>query len=566
MANCQCARQWRWKIYRWVVVVALVAATLVIIVAWPRNPARAEVKRLVFEDWGSQTASSAAAMSRLDKMGPEAFPYLGEMLLASDNSLARFYYGAIRPRLPKFVLRRLGAPYPPWEARSGAIQAVSYLGPRAARGVTCELCRALPIASRETQMEILACLFWSVPESRQAVQAISNFTASASAEWSRQSAGWWVNNGRLPAPPGQIPKGSPLGSDQLKKLLDALPDANAGLLGPILGIAAERGSKQPAKLQDENSPDDNDTYWERRLAIRSIEKFGPVDPLVVSSLQKLAAEPDGSVQPLPFFALARAKARPKGALLDALQKYGFCQFIQIPLDELAELGPAAREALPWIESFTSREKQAAARADLKFSLVNRSGVLPDWLPLEAIISACRVAPDQSGRFAPDLRDALQRVPWTKQSHLRLLVDLNPCDPALLDTLEAALRDGSAEPALAAAIILAHRPGDALALETLTKHTERGTKSQRLEAAYWLWKSSGDAKPFLSQAAAGLAGSDASIRRMTLLRLAELGPLARPLGAALQAALNDPDTGTRSAAGRALRKIAPDLMPPVHECP
>jgi hypothetical protein len=184
----------------------------------------------------------------------------------------------------------------------------------------------------------------------------------------------------------------------------------------------------------------------------------------------------------------------------------------------------------------------------------------DELRPSALLAACQVAPEQAGRFAPDLLTVFAQNPEAMAVHH----DLKPCGPALLAKLATGLPDRCPDPISAAAVILAHDSTHAKAVETLKHLATTGTTGQALDAAYWLWKFAGDGGPFLSRAGEGLAAGGEEDQAKTAERLSEMGAAARPLGAALQAALRHPDANTRDTAGWALMKIAPELMPPIGE--
>jgi hypothetical protein len=545
--------------------VAVLIATLgvpVLITSGLRARRRAEVRRLVFEAFYRSPQIKETAWSRLREMGGAAYPALGEMLLARDTSLTKIYYERVRPKLPQFVLRRLGEEYPPSEARSDAAYVVERLGPVAARGMNGELCRALSLAAGSyADFRILSSLLWSAPESGLAVQAISNYLASPNAGWPDPS--WPDEDGRVQELVAKMPEWAPLLAKHFR-FRTLLPTTGTNALGSIeaLRSVAEGRSNQAAK-PGVSSSDLDDLVEERVGAMEVLGSIGKGNPLAVSTLLGLAKEERQELRLAALFALTRLGACPSGSLLAELQravigpKSGY--WLTPKFNELGEIGPAAREALPSIEQFTSKEWPAGPGQANRLVI----GRLRDelvWLRVSAQFAASRVAPDRAWRYAPDLFSATE-YPWI----LEFIIERKPCAPAFVEKLALGLPTAGANSVRTAAVILAHEPGRVEALEVLRRRASEAELAERLDAAFWLWRMAGDAGPFLSNAPAGLVASENTIAPETAARLGKLGSLARPLGQALKAALESPDLEMRHAAGLALGRIAPELMPPIREC-
>jgi hypothetical protein len=237
-----------WKIAGWLAVAAILAiAGVVVSMNGPRDRLRAEVRRLVRDASKFHGGrGDAKALGRLLEMREAAYPVLGEMLHSNDTELSGFYYEFLRPKLPQFVARRVGAPCAPSSAQRDAAAVLAESGPVSSREINCELCRALPDAGLGAQPEILRRLLWSVPESARAVEAGSNYLASSKAGW-----GWQNREGRFWA--GELARRMPPRAPLVAKLfhspmLLSAMGTNAGLLIPQLLEVAAGGTNHPPNL------------------------------------------------------------------------------------------------------------------------------------------------------------------------------------------------------------------------------------------------------------------------------------------------------------------------------
>jgi hypothetical protein len=480
------------------------------------------------------------------------------MLNSRDTLTSRLFYLKIRPRLPNVALRRLGAPYAPVEAQIDAAMAINTLGPVAARGLAGELCRALPCADPTAADLILASLAWSAPESARAVQAISNCLASTdilpliafrmtyshARIWRRREPVTWQ-----PHTYGPWYLLSVIGTDA-RPFIPTLRTMAAGTIF------------------------ERDDDVKLNAGLEAIDTLGIVargDPSAAAVLLSLTNAGEWNVRLAAAIALARLGACPEGVLLACLQTADCSSESEVgmELNAVRIVGKAAREALPWIEQFTSTNRFESAPYTKRPADHSDQKEPPDWLRLTAILAACSVAPEQAGRYGAYLVLRLRpdpELPGYDPPVFRALLDLEPFDPLIMNALIAGLQDGSADPLMTAAVILAHQPNHGQALGTLRHLSAEGDTLHRLDAAYWLWKTTRDSEPFLARAAACLApgNTDAACRLRAAARLEGLGSLARPLGPALRRALDDPDADTRIFAGLALMRIAPELMPPIRE--
>jgi hypothetical protein len=550
------ARKYRLGIAGWLFVAVL--ASIVTGVLVRREMTRLEVRRLVYEaaPYHRQFPDHTKPLFQLREMGDAAFLFLGEMLVAKEIPTNTWYYAKVRPRLPKFILRRLGEPYPASHARHDAAEVIENLGPAAARGTVSELCRALPVAGPLTDTIVFNSILWSVPESRRAAQVV--FDELATHGVMSRPIRWPIADLLR-----KLPALAPFIANQRGALgLLRETGTNAVPLIPLLRSIALNGPVQDNKPGPPYSASALADVGARIEAIDILGRVGRGDASVASALLGLSAGTNQDIRLAAVFALAQLDACPKGLLLAALTNAVFSprHSPAWPIYQLGQIGPSASEALPWIERFAESESGAPVSTPADHSAAAAGGNPPDSLRNRAVMAACRVAPDRARRHAPEL------VSWmaAEPEAFALLLKLKPCDRSLLDQLSLSLPKPDADATLTAAVILAHEPGNPKAQETLRRLATEGKPLARVEAAYWLCQLAEDAGPIVSNARAGLTSKDRDIRLKTAQRLEELGARVRNAGPILRAGLENSDIETRFATGRALQKIAPELMPPIRE--
>jgi len=118
-------------------------------------------------------------------------------------------------------------------------------------------------------------------------------------------------------------------------------------------------------------------------------------------------------------------------------------------------------------------------------------------------------------------------------------------------------------ALAAHVILGLKPDHTHALGTLRERVTDGKLNDRLIAAHWLWKRTGETNDVLRLCMEGLAAPESHIGQNANSTLGEMGPEARTAIPALKRALWHSDRFCSTWSGRTLRKIAPEELPPIH---
>jgi HEAT repeat protein len=117
--------------------------------------------------------------------------------------------------------------------------------------------------------------------------------------------------------------------------------------------------------------------------------------------------------------------------------------------------------------------------------------------------------------------------------------------------------------LAADVMLMFAPDNQKARKALQKIMVEGELKDRVAAAHLLWKHTGEFEEVLLVLQEGLNAEDRFTFYSAIQYVGEMGTTARPAIPALKAMLWHKEYGVRSSAGKTLRKLAPDEMPPIH---
>jgi hypothetical protein len=555
-------------------VVVFLFAVLVVWLASP-NPTRARVDQLMERIQGGENARGAKYMDAVGKaeearkqlaqLGPAAYPYLGEMLAWKENSLERFYYRTVRPRLPSAIRKHTSPPLHRAAMREAVPSVICELGPTAARALNWRLRRVLAEADGKTGLEIVKSLAWSAPESPATVEAILNWLSGRPrfegplVYWEPDLGQFWRETPQCaPLLAGYLesPTVAPLAIDALEQM-----GTNAAPAVPAILSVLRKRPESPEEF------------------ITALGKIGVATPEVTAELDKLALEADVRRRFAAVIALTRLGLGDRGQLrsvLAGLPAEGAARR-KAEIESLAELGPAAGGAAGWIRQFAfSPEGDETSRPGAMVSQRE--------LRLAAMIALCRIAPGEGRPFIPELASLIGRDPDGAAS----LLEFKSLGPEIVKVVLPGFPGKSGDPVFAAAIILSHERGNAAALGFLREQCRRGALENRLDAAYWLAKLARDPKPFVNLATRvlkglrdslsaddlatmGLTGREVDFPRLfprlapeLMDELAELGPASRPSAPELKNALSHAVGEIRIAAGRALRKIAPEEMPPIRE--
>lgn len=170
----------RWLIGGLVLSALVVSLVLVWAARRDEQPEAQEVNRLLKELVSSNDGvrPDSSVETRLLALGPKAYPQLRRSITGQVPPMERFYLG-LCGKLPRswrrVLVRRQWAQDMVAAQRSGerAAEAVYWLGPTASRAVASSLAQALD-EGRPNQF-LLRSLYWSLPDSTQAVNALSQW-------------------------------------------------------------------------------------------------------------------------------------------------------------------------------------------------------------------------------------------------------------------------------------------------------------------------------------------------------------------------------------------------------
>ena len=511
--------------------------------------------------------SDNTELHQIVAIGPEAIPVFSNLVVWREPTTSRrdekFFAS-----LPAIERRRLQDIRVRRQMHQKAVQIACELGPAAARPLDSALCGVLDDTNWQVTTYAMRTLYWSIPESTNAVAAATNWLADPTHQhifgvWDAESL--WTN----------LPQTAPLLAECLRNpYLVVEATHSLGILGtnalaavPNLIEVCDQGvAEPPLKLNFErvyNSPDEPQ-LMNRRAAFDALGKIGDASPEVLAAIDRGLTDANKDIRFAALRSLAALHQPLAGRLADVLNT--FTPRRSISFQEIIEwtgtLGADGRGALPWLRQFDALDKVQ----QLPEGIHDNTGdfvIDPEYFRLSAMVAICRIEPEATRQYLPDLAAQIGQ----RWEPVELLLDTNTSKslvPDIVAGLEPVLDDTNRlRPAIAAYVILGLEPEHKRALTTLRNATISGELSDRIVASGWLWKRTGDTNSVLTLCAQGLASSESFIGQDAAQVLEKMGPAARPAVPALQTALWHQDRYVREYAGKALRKIAPEEMPPIH---
>jgi hypothetical protein len=261
-----------------------------------------------------------------------------------------------------------------------------------------------------------------------------------------------------------------------------------------------------------------------------------------------------------LYALHLPRDKPLVSVLNTFTARRSTDF-QAVLNWLGSLRENGREASAWLRQFavsdTELEKlPEGVRAQAGWDIAIPS----ESLRQSAILAICRNDPSETREYLTDLLGQVGH----RWEAVELLMDSRFLATKITDGLEPMLAETLfLRPALAAYVILGLKPDHKHALATLRNCVANGKLNDRVIAAKWLWKQTGETNDVLRLCIEGLAAPESHAGQNANSILRELGSEARSAIPALKAALWHSDTFVRHGAGKTLRKIAPEELPSIH---
>lgn len=532
--------------------------------------------------------SDNAELQELVDIGPRALPALRKMVEWHESYLDR-EYGKLWPSLPASVRQRLQDPSEQQQIHQKAVQIVYELGPAAIRPLTTALCSVLrdsdvPIAAStpksavssrparggrgpgaQTTRYALQALYWSIPESATAVAETTNWLSDptrAHLFGTTESDEIWPS----------LPKTAPLFAQFLRNPRLASGAAEAlGFIGtnaleavPALIEVCDRGVAEPplnpiirAGSRSPNQP----ALMNRAAAFGALGKIGQASKEVLAALGRGLADENEPIRFAALKALVELHQPLDGRLAGALKNFDARRSIEFQqiIEWTGTLGSDGREALPWLRRFVRLDEIQKLPEGVQANTGDFT-IEPDYFRLTALVAVCRIDPGAAHQYLPDLVAQI----GARWEPVELLTNSNEMSPEIVASLEPLLGETNLlRPAIAAYIILAHEPKHPQAQATLRNLVARGALNERISASRWLWERTGETNEVVPLCIEGLSATESNIGQTAAYTLEKMGQAARPAVPALQAALWHPDRYLRERAGKALRKIAPAEMPPIH---
>lgn len=504
--------------------------------------------------------------AELAKLGDEAIPSLAAALKGKDTPLDH-KYDLWRARLPAEIQQHLPSRPSKDELRRAIGQSIYAIGPAASRALVGALEFALEPGRGLENMEVLRALYWSIPESPKAISILSNYLAHP-----------------LPGLPlfgmkdadeiwPTIPHLAPLLGPWLK-LPDTAREAaealslmgtNAHYAIPLLIELADKGyvgGPENSKLHMGYTEDLTAKVLPNNqvAAILALGKLRQASPEVLEALKAHLTNTTPIIRACAAAALSElgpAAAPAVPHLLKHLDQ-SHREVLRYQLEALGKIGPAAREAIPALLRFTDKNTATTIPTGEPFGRIVRWG----WEPPD-IIGAAAVSIGQI--HPPAAKPVLNLISLACSSLLtsNAIVLLRPLRDDLVPLLEANMQSSHA--GLLAFNTLVLDPGNEVAAaELFSLITPTNTANHRSIGARYIFHTLRDTNLALATFRETLPAATNldSQTHVTLLR--ELGPAARPLAPLVKPLLAHENRIMRMLAGKTLRSIAPEEMPPINE--
>ncbi len=476
--------------------------------------------------------------------------------------------------------------------RASAIKIVSEIGPAAVRPLTSALCDAVNnfegsdfIAKLNTMTPAAtALLHFSVPGSPKAIATLTNWLAHP--ERGSLFGDWNDNFGQLPDAaeslvlwlknPATAYEAAHylglMGTNAAAAIPNLIEVCNNGIdtnPPPPMGYAGyiPNGKKSLVWTLRTLRPVLSNEQKEggRGRALQALGEIGIASPEVMDTLQLALRDTNEQVRFSALQAIYALHKQPEEKLADLLN--GFIPRRDVTFNGIVSwighLGENGRDALPWLERLAREDYVQNLPEGTHTNLGGTIAVSTETLRASAVLAICEITPSQINPAQVNGVELLHRfvVNWEATKRVRSETNATPVLAILTPLLNST---NPADAVLAAHIVLGIAPVDAEAIQALHRCAAEGSLNDRLFAAEWLWNETGDSTNLLKLAIEGLKSTDNGQMTSQLAPelLAQLGDQARPAVPALKEALWRQGTFARAAAGKALRKVAPEELPPI----
>jgi RNA polymerase sigma factor (sigma-70 family) len=517
--------------------------------------------------------ASVGAASQIAVLGPPALPCLTELVRWHETELSR-RYEKIWPSLPAPLRQKLHDPRIWQTMHAKAEEIVWILGPAAARPLAGALEHALQSGGlgEDSSDYVRRSLYWSLPDSSAAVSAFTNWLANPA---HNGIFGWTEAWEIWPQLPQAMPYLIPMLRNQYAAREAAIGlegmGSNAAPAIPALIQVCDEGVARPwivAESKIHYPWPGEPLLMNRGAAFAALGQIGVASPEVLGAIGRGLASTNEGIR---FAALdtLRALHQPLGDhLMEVLNSLAIRRsyYFQVTIDRVGNLGNDGRDALPWLRQFTDLDfvKKLPGSVPENSDPNNPDSARePEDLRFSAVLAVCKIDPEEIPRFLPEMISQIGGTGPVRWDMVELLMDSKSPGPRIVAGLEPVLKNtNNLRQDMAAFVILAHQPDHTNAQAVLRRDATQGELNARISAAHWLWQRTGETDVLFPLFLEGLKSPDSVIGQEAAGFLGNLGDHALPAVPALKAALWHKDQYVRQSAGLALRKIAPQELPPV----
>lgn len=507
------------------------------------------------------------AVSNIVRQGDAAYNELARGIMAEDSAFEKLY-DRFRGELPATVRDQMPARASKLELRRSIARISNFLGPVGARALVPAVEYAVEDADPITSLELIRTLYWSIPESARAVRILSNYVAKPSPQKllfgsTRASETW-----------SHVPRLAPLMAPWLKfpdqageaaEALGAMGNVSAFAVEDIAQVANFGVAGNPPVFQPRMSypPGDDPRSRNRCRAIGALGLIGTTNAVVFETLKNSIIDADQIVRCYAADAVGALGSKAVPVLPFLLEHLDTSNrlVLRYQIEAIGKMGPDAAAAVPALLKYS---EPAAVNAVPEPGFPNRMirvNSEPIHLPYGAAFAVGQINTEEARKRLDVLARSLSfRIP--AESVVKLL----PLKDDLLRVSEPLLKESGSRGFFIgqlAANLLVIDPGFKPARMALEKQLSSQTEPERSISALNFFRATGDTNRVLELFGNALA-SAGERTQITVQMLGELGPVAKPLVPKIKPYLESENFGMRMAAGRALRSISPESLPPVRE--
>jgi hypothetical protein len=512
--------------------------------------------------------AKARAVAALVALGDEAHPQMARAFTGKENAFERGYR-ALHKKLPSRLKSQLPLPPSKEEIRRALASTLSSFGPTASRAMVGVLEHGFDPLPLYENTDLLCALYWSIPESRKAMLVLSNYLTRRIpgdllfGMWDAREI-WPHVNHLAPLLTNWLQNGEAAGD-----AIEAL-----GLMGPSAHVAI------PALLQIAEIADNPEQGKGRSFvpvvanlkqvsAIEALCMIGVKTPQVLSLLRRNWTNETQRVREATAYGVT--KLGPAASpLVDFFVQHldrKNDRVLQHQMAAIASMGTDASAAVPVLLELSfsipaafsfSTKTPRAAPIGYRETLLWNNEAQPG--ALAAAFALAEIEPAAAARRLELIATGLRTF-----APSNAVVRLRPYKSELIMVVEAGLNEGpDIERIVLAHHILMLDGGNRPARELLKAQMAHESLTRRAVAAAWFYRATGDTNSTLPVLSNCLSEMRTEQDQTPLTIVREFGSAAKSLAPQVRPFLEHESWVLRYLAGKALRSIASEAMPPIHE--